>query len=140
MCVTYRHKLNNLTIKSVDNDHGIVHFNYTLVSKSQQSIAEVFNRLSLNLGGSVEGVRAFGCLNDTEPCVVKRGSISRLEVEFIAPFTARWVRADARARVDGFFSTYYMPWTGMHRNACDGHGLQCPIVQNRRYKYIYEAP
>ncbi|RWS10721.1 hypothetical protein B4U79_08585, partial [Dinothrombium tinctorium] len=83
-------------------------------------------------------VRAIGCINDTLPCVVKRGSNARLEVDFIAPFNARFVRADVRGKVDGSLAPVYIPWTGVHRNACDGHGIQCPVVRNTGYRYHYD--
>jgi hypothetical protein len=92
-------------------------------------------------GGQVNEVRATGCEDDKQPCRIRRGSSPRLEVDFVSPFQARFVRADVRGKLEGTERLpVYIPWAGMHRNACDGHGLTCPLKRNSKYTYHYEMP
>lgn len=93
------------------------------------------------LGGQVNEVRAFGCEDDKQPCRIRRGSTPRLEVDFVSPFQARFVRTDVRGKLEGTERLpVYIPWAGLHRNACDGHGLACPLKRNGQYTYHYEMP
>lgn len=83
-------------------------------------------------------MRVFGCLNDTEPCVIERGQRGKLEVDFVAPFDARSLYLDVRARTGPARLPIYVPWPGLDRDACKNHGLSCPVKRGAPQTYFYE--
>lgn len=89
-------------------------------------------------GGHIKEVRAFGCVNDTEPCAIQRGSSGRMELDFEAPFNVRYLYADVRGRTGSQLFPVWVSWPGLHKDACDGHGISCPLRRGKTYTYVYE--
>lgn len=67
-----------------------------------------------------------------------RGSVGRVEVDFTAPFDARSLYADVRGRTGPSLVPVYVPLAGLHKEACIGHGITCPVKRGSRQTYIYE--
>lgn len=89
-------------------------------------------------GGKVLEVRAYGCKDNSLPCIMHRGTLGRVEVDFIAPFDSRSLYADVRGRVGSGIVPVYLPLQGFHKEACIGHGITCPVKQGSRLTYSYE--
>ena len=68
------------------------------------------NKNFTRIGGQVTEVRIQGCRNDTEPCVIERGTTAKIEVSFITPFDTRSLYADVRGRTSQSRLAIYMPW------------------------------
>ena len=89
-------------------------------------------------GGQVLEVRAFGCKDNKVPCIMRRGTVGRVEVDFIAPFNSRSLYADVRGRVGSGLVPVYLPLQRFHKEACIGHGITCPVTRGSRLTYKYE--
>lgn len=88
-------------------------------------------------GGKVTEVRGFGCLNDTQPCVVERGSKVKIEIDFTSPYNSLWAFVSVFGRTGNRFLPIYIPWYGVNRNGCHGYGIECPLVRDKKYTYNF---
>lgn len=89
-------------------------------------------------GGQVLEVRAFGCEDNKLPCIMHRGTVGRVEVDFIPSFDSRSLYTDVRGRVVSGFVPVYLPLQGFHKDACIGHGITCPVTRGAKLTYSYE--
>jgi len=90
-------------------------------------------------GGKVLEVRALGCVDGLLPCKIIPGSKGRIEVDFVPQFDARSLFADVRGRTGSELLPVYIPLTRMHKEACVGHGISCPVTKNNRLTYHYDV-
>lgn len=91
-------------------------------------------------GGQVLEVRAFGCQNNTLPCIMTRGTTGTVEVDFIPPFDTRSLYIEVRGRSTATsLMPIYLPVIGIDSNACVGHGITCPVKKNSKLTYIHET-
>ncbi|XP_074599932.1 uncharacterized protein LOC141854220 [Brevipalpus obovatus] len=89
-------------------------------------------------GGDVKEVRISGCIEDNIPCIVSRENKAKLEFDFKAPFDSDYVYIDVTSTKSDSMWTRFMPLLGtFERNACNNHGIACPIKNNKLYTYNY---
>lgn len=89
-------------------------------------------------GGNVQEVRIFGCKDDALPCIMEREQEAKLEFDFKAPFDSDYVYIDVYPiKSDSYWSRLSPILSAFDRNACNGHGLNCPIRNNKIYSYNY---
>lgn len=81
--------------------------------------------------GGLKEVRINPC--DSEPCVFHKGTSPTIEVDFKAPNDSPTLTASLTANIAGM----EIPAPGFDKDACNNHGIPCPVKANQQYTYSY---
>ncbi|XP_015784647.1 NPC intracellular cholesterol transporter 2 homolog a [Tetranychus urticae] len=87
-------------------------------------------------GGKTHELRIDGCKDNVDPCVLVRGKTAHIEVDFVAPFDSNYVYADVSRQSSTLPISLPLPF--LDRDACNNHGLNCPLKKGQNYTYIYD--
>lgn len=82
----------------------------------------------------VTGVYVTGCTPKDKICSLYRKRHTSMEMVFVANQNTTTVSLDMSADVGGFDRE--VPF--LDTNACNGHGLDCPLVKGRTYRMKYD--